>query len=201
MRATENLGRFKVTRLDRLGRSLRHVVNIGADLQHRGIGLHVTEQGIDTDTAEGRAMFGMLSVLAEYQRELIIANTRDGLAAARAGAACPAALRRSGEDRQADRRHVRRTPLHRLRPPRRPLPAPTTYGLNRRRTAVESLPYNSSGPNRRPTPLTLTAAISADGRGDHLLLSRPRYLAPGDTAESSGPRRAGSVDPASFAGR
>ena len=42
------------------------------------------EPGIDTATAEGRAMFGMLSVLAELQRELIVANTRDGLAAARA---------------------------------------------------------------------------------------------------------------------
>ena len=39
---------------------------------------------IDTTTVEGRAMFGMLSVLAELQRELIIANTRDGLNAARA---------------------------------------------------------------------------------------------------------------------
>jgi hypothetical protein len=44
----------------------------------------VLEPGIDTATAEGRAMFGMLSVLAELQRELIVANTRDGLAAARA---------------------------------------------------------------------------------------------------------------------
>jgi len=74
---------LKVTRLDRLGRSLHHLVNIGADLQDRGVGLHVLEQGIDTATPEGRAMFGMLSVLAEYQRELIAANTRDGLAAAR----------------------------------------------------------------------------------------------------------------------
>jgi DNA invertase Pin-like site-specific DNA recombinase len=44
----------------------------------------VAEQGIDTSTVEGRAMFGTLSVLAELQRELIVANTRDGLAAARA---------------------------------------------------------------------------------------------------------------------
>jgi DNA invertase Pin-like site-specific DNA recombinase len=44
----------------------------------------VIEQGIDTSTVEGRAMFGMLSVLAELQRELIVANTMDGLAAARA---------------------------------------------------------------------------------------------------------------------
>jgi len=46
--------------------------------------LRVIEQGIDTSTAEGRAMCGMLSVLAELQRELIVANTRDGLASARA---------------------------------------------------------------------------------------------------------------------
>jgi DNA invertase Pin-like site-specific DNA recombinase len=48
------------------------------------VDLHIIEQGIDTSTAEGRAMFGMLSVFAELQRELIVANTRDGLAAARA---------------------------------------------------------------------------------------------------------------------
>lgn len=73
-----------VTRLDRLGRSVLHLVRVGAQLRERGVGLKVLEQGIDTGTAEGRAMFGMLSVLAELQRELIVANTRDGLAAARA---------------------------------------------------------------------------------------------------------------------
>ncbi len=73
-----------VTRLDRLGRSVLHLVTLGAQLRERGVGLKVLEQGIDTATAEGRAMFGMLSVLAELQRELIVANTRDGLAAARA---------------------------------------------------------------------------------------------------------------------
>jgi DNA invertase Pin-like site-specific DNA recombinase len=66
---------LKITRLDRLGRSVLHLVTLGAELRDRGVGLHVIEQGIDTTTAEGRAMFGMLSVLAELQRELIIANT------------------------------------------------------------------------------------------------------------------------------
>lgn len=75
---------LKVTRLDRLSRSVLHMVTLGADLRGRGIELHVIEQGIDTSTMEGRAMFGMLSVLAELQRELIVANTNDGLAAARA---------------------------------------------------------------------------------------------------------------------
>jgi DNA invertase Pin-like site-specific DNA recombinase len=59
-------------------------VTLGAELRERGIGLHVIEQGIDTATMEGRTMFGILSVLAELQRELIVANTMDGLAAARA---------------------------------------------------------------------------------------------------------------------
>jgi DNA invertase Pin-like site-specific DNA recombinase len=75
---------LKITRLDRLGRSVLHLVTLGATLRERGVGLHVIEQGIDTATAEGRTMFGMLSVLAELQRELIVANTRDGLSAARA---------------------------------------------------------------------------------------------------------------------
>lgn len=75
---------LKVTRLDRLSRSVLHLVTLGAELRERGIGLHVIEQGIDTSTMEGRAMFGMLSVLAELQRELIVANTNDGLASARA---------------------------------------------------------------------------------------------------------------------
>lgn len=62
-----------ITRLDRLGRSVLHLITLGAQLRERGIELKVLEQGIDTSTAEGRAMFGMLSVLAELQRELIVA--------------------------------------------------------------------------------------------------------------------------------
>lgn len=73
-----------ITRLDRLSRSVLHLVTLGAQLRERGVELKVTEQGIDTSTIEGRAMFGMLAVLAELQRELIVANTRDGLDAARA---------------------------------------------------------------------------------------------------------------------
>ena len=67
---------LKITRLDRLGRSVLHLVTLGAELRDRGVDLHVIEQGIDTSTMEGRAMFGMLSVLAELQREL----TDDGAA-------------------------------------------------------------------------------------------------------------------------
>ncbi len=54
---------LKVTRLDRLGRSVQHLINLGAQLRERGVNLHVIEQGIDTTTIEGRAMFGMLGVI------------------------------------------------------------------------------------------------------------------------------------------
>lgn len=59
---------------------------LGGDLRERGVGLRVLVQGIGTATAEGRAKFGMLSVLAEFQRELIVANTRDGPAPPAPGA-------------------------------------------------------------------------------------------------------------------
>ncbi|WP_438453276.1 recombinase family protein [Streptomyces asiaticus] len=49
---------LKVTRLDRLSRSVLHLVTLGAELRERGIGLHVIEQGIDTATMEGRASSG-----------------------------------------------------------------------------------------------------------------------------------------------
>ncbi|CUM37003.1 possible resolvase, N-terminal [Streptomyces venezuelae] len=75
---------MKVTRLDRLSRSVLHLVTLGSELRESGVGLHVIEHGIDTSTMEGQAMFGMLSVPAELQRELIVANTNDGLASARA---------------------------------------------------------------------------------------------------------------------
>jgi DNA invertase Pin-like site-specific DNA recombinase len=75
---------LKVTRLDRLSRSVLHLVTLGSELRERGVGLHVIEQGIDTSTVEGRTMFGMLSVLAELQRELIVATTNDGRSSARA---------------------------------------------------------------------------------------------------------------------
>ncbi|MDJ0362220.1 recombinase family protein [Rhodococcus sp. H29-C3] len=84
LKLLRNGDQLAITRLDRLGRSVVHLIGLGAELREKGVGLKVLEQGIDTATAEGRAMFGMLSVLAELQRELIAANTRDGLAAARA---------------------------------------------------------------------------------------------------------------------
>ena len=74
-------------RLDRLGRDLRHLVNLVDELTKRGIGLRVLAgQGanIDTTTANGRLVFGIFAALAEFERELIVERTMAGLQAARA---------------------------------------------------------------------------------------------------------------------
>jgi DNA invertase Pin-like site-specific DNA recombinase len=76
-----------VWKLDRLGRNLRHLVNVVHDLTERGIGLKVlTGQGeaIDTTTASGKLVFGIFAALAEFERELISERTVAGLASARA---------------------------------------------------------------------------------------------------------------------
>jgi DNA invertase Pin-like site-specific DNA recombinase len=76
-----------VWKLDRLGRSLRHLVNIVHDLTSRSIGLRVlTGQGaaIDTTTPAGKLVFGIFASLAEFERDLISERTRAGLASARA---------------------------------------------------------------------------------------------------------------------
>ncbi len=74
-------------KLDRLGRDLRHLVNLIHDLTERGIGLKVlTGQGaaIDTASAAGKLVFGIFAALAESERDLIVERTKAGLAAARA---------------------------------------------------------------------------------------------------------------------
>ena len=74
-------------KLDRLGRDLRHLVNLVHDLTGRGVGLKVLAgQGanLDTTTANGRLVFGIFAPLAEFERELIVERTRAGLALARA---------------------------------------------------------------------------------------------------------------------
>lgn len=76
-----------VWKLDRLGRSLRHLINTMHDLTKRGVGLKVLAgQGasIDTTTPTGKLVFGIFAALAEFERELIGERTRAGLAAARA---------------------------------------------------------------------------------------------------------------------
>lgn len=73
-----------VTKLDRLGRSLEHLIELSKRLQGAGVDLVVLDQGIDTSTAIGRMFFQILGAVAEFEHALMSERTMDGLAAARA---------------------------------------------------------------------------------------------------------------------
>lgn len=74
-----------VWRLDRLGRSMAHLVTLVEELQERGIGFRsVCDGAIDTTTASGELVFNIFSALAQFERRLIQERTRAGLTAARA---------------------------------------------------------------------------------------------------------------------
>lgn len=76
-----------VWKLDRAGRSARDLHNLVHDLAQRGIGFRIltgAAAGIDTSRADGKMFFGMLAVLAEFERELLVERTKAGLQAARA---------------------------------------------------------------------------------------------------------------------
>src|SRR5450631_2588084 len=127
-----------VTKLDRLGRSLEHLIELSGQLQEREVDLVVLDQGIDTSTAIGRLFFQIIGAIAEFEHALMSERTMDGLAAARArgrtGGQKPKLGSRQvklargmyeertgrapGLHRRADRRGVRRQPAHDLSSPR-----------------------------------------------------------------------------------
>lgn len=73
-----------VWRLDRLGRSLRHLIETIAELQARDVAFRSLTEGVDTTTAAGRMTFHIFGALAEFERSLIQERTQAGLEAARA---------------------------------------------------------------------------------------------------------------------
>ena len=73
-----------ITRLSRAMRSLKHLLALVDELRERGVGLIVLKQQIDTTTPAGRLVFHVLGAIDEFQRELIVEGTREGLDAARA---------------------------------------------------------------------------------------------------------------------
>ncbi len=72
-----------VWKLSRLARSLTQIINTVKDLEDRKIGLKVLTQNIDTGTPEGRLFFHMNAAFDQFQREIIVENTRAGLKSAR----------------------------------------------------------------------------------------------------------------------
>ncbi|OAV62957.1 recombinase family protein [Enteractinococcus helveticum] len=73
-----------VWRLDRLGRSIRHLIDQLAELQAQGIEFRSLQENIDTSSPGGRLIFHIFASLAEFERDLIRERTNAGLAAARA---------------------------------------------------------------------------------------------------------------------
>jgi DNA invertase Pin-like site-specific DNA recombinase len=73
-----------VYKLDRLGRSTKRLIELAEELEKRGIELVSVKDNIDTTTVVGKAMFRMLAVLAEMERDLIAERTKAGLESARA---------------------------------------------------------------------------------------------------------------------
>jgi DNA invertase Pin-like site-specific DNA recombinase len=72
-----------VWKLDRLGRSLRHLVDTVTGLAEHGIGFRSLQEAIDTTTPGGKLVFHVFAALAEFERDLIRERTNAGLAAAR----------------------------------------------------------------------------------------------------------------------
>lgn len=73
-----------VWKLDRLGRSTLHLLQLLSELRDRGVDFIALTQGIDTTTSIGRMLYGQLAVFAEFEREQISDRTRAGMQAARA---------------------------------------------------------------------------------------------------------------------
>ncbi len=73
-----------VWKLDRLGRSLRDLIDLVAEFQKRGVDFVSLQDGISTATSTGRFTFNIFASLAEFEREIIKERTKAGLVAAKA---------------------------------------------------------------------------------------------------------------------
>ena len=93
-----------IWKLDRLGRSLNHLIAVVNELMARDVGLKSIKDPIDTTTPQGRLSFNLFASLAEFERDLIRERTQAGLSAARA---------RWSAWRQAER-HAEKSGTHRL---------------------------------------------------------------------------------------
>ncbi len=70
--------------VDRVGRSLQHLIGFLGELKAKGVDLYLHQQGLDTSTPAGKAMFQMLGVFAEFERSMIVERIGAGLRRAKA---------------------------------------------------------------------------------------------------------------------
>lgn len=83
LKAAQKGNKFVVYKLDRLARSTRQLYEITEELEKKGVEFVSIRDNIDTTTSMGKAMFGMLAVFAEFERDIIRERTKAGLDAAR----------------------------------------------------------------------------------------------------------------------
>ncbi len=70
--------------VDRLGRSLQHLLGFLGELKAKGVDLYLQQQGLDTSTPAGRALFQMMGIFAEFERAMIVERVQAGLRRAKA---------------------------------------------------------------------------------------------------------------------
>lgn len=73
-----------VTKLDRLARSVAHLVELLAEVEKKGASLRILDMGIDTSTTNGRLMLNLLGSIAQFEREIMLERQREGIAKAKA---------------------------------------------------------------------------------------------------------------------
>jgi DNA invertase Pin-like site-specific DNA recombinase len=93
-----------VTKLDRLARSVAHLVEIVGALERKGVALKILDLGMDTSTPTDRLMLTVIGAIAQFEREIMIERQREGIAAAKAEGKykgrAPTARRRADEIRR-----------------------------------------------------------------------------------------------------
>ena len=199
-----------VTRLSRMARSVRHLTEIAALLEERGIDLVVLKQGIDTTTAAGRFTFHVLAAMDEMLADLISEGTREGLESARArgrvGGRKPKLTARQAEVARGMYDETGATGSAAIPSTRSPTPSqsparPSTGTLTRTAPSGNRTRARGRGPSpglgtlappplrsrqRRPARQWRRAARSASAPA----APRPRWPAlPADTSPPAGPKQ------------
>lgn len=150
-----------IWKLDRLGRSLAHLVELVGDLVTRQIGLVSLNDPIDTTTAQGRLLFTIFAALAEFERDLLRERTQAGLTAARArgrvggrpkGLSAQAETTALAAETYRERRLSVAAIAHQLH-----IAKSTLYGYLRHR-GVEIGPYTKPAQARREHPAEANGA-------------------------------------------
>jgi DNA invertase Pin-like site-specific DNA recombinase len=92
--------------VDRLGRSLQHLVGFLGELHAKKVDLYLHQQGVDTSTPAGKALFQMMGVFAEFERAIIVERINAGLARAKANGVVLGRPKVSGRDEERARKEL-----------------------------------------------------------------------------------------------